>query len=222
LFKSEICREKGQEARDAADRPFLRQIEPSGGKINLGVSRKKIFLKMQIKQFFISMYDNGKASDEMNRFLRGHKILEVREEFMQSSGGAVWCYSIKYQAIYYGTDPVAGGEEKRDYKKDLTPEAFDKFNILRQGRKIICTEDAITFYSAFTDAELAEIAKLDEMNPVKIAAIKGIGEKKLEKYVPRLIAYYHEKSQPLAAAYNGPEQPDDGLLQGETQYGLDV
>jgi superfamily II DNA helicase RecQ len=57
---------------------------------------------------------------------------------------------------------------------------------------MIAAEDAIHHYTIFTDAELAEIAKLEHFTPAQIAKIKGIGDKKIENFVPRIIKYYDE------------------------------
>jgi superfamily II DNA helicase RecQ len=40
----------------------------------------------------------------------------------------------------------------------------------------------------FTDGELAEIATLSVTTPEELLKIKGIGEKKVEKYATRIIA----------------------------------
>ena len=50
---------------------------------------------MKIKIFVISLYDDGTALDEMNRFLNGNKVLNVKEELVSNgSGSGAWTYSV--------------------------------------------------------------------------------------------------------------------------------
>ena len=51
---------------------------------------------MQIKLFTIPTGDNGAALDEMNRFLKGHKILEVQNQLISNENGAYWCFCVRY------------------------------------------------------------------------------------------------------------------------------
>lgn len=50
-------------------------------------------------------------------------------------------------------------------------------------RKQIAKDEAIPAYAVFTDAELAELAKMEGvLSLAKMKTVKGIGEKKIEKY----------------------------------------
>jgi hypothetical protein len=51
---------------------------------------------MQIKTFTMPITDNGILQEEMNKYMHGHKVLEVSQEFFQSPSGAAWCFCIKY------------------------------------------------------------------------------------------------------------------------------
>ncbi len=46
---------------------------------------------MQIKLFTIPIGDSGTALEDMNRFLRGNKILEVQNQLISNENGAYWC-----------------------------------------------------------------------------------------------------------------------------------
>lgn len=136
---------------------------------------------MQIKIFTIPIADNGILQEEMNKFMRGHKVLEVSQEFYQSQSGAAWCFCVKYidTAISYTQNTR---KAKIDYRDELDEATFKIFSKLRQNRKQIAEENGIPAYAVFTDAELASIAKLPKITPANIKTIKGIGEKKVEKY----------------------------------------
>ena len=50
----------------------------------------------------------------------------------------------------------------------------------------------------FTDEELANIARLPQLEVGKLISIKGIGDKKVEKYGKPMLQMYHEMFQNLA------------------------
>ncbi len=145
---------------------------------------------MQIQLFTIPITDNGSALEEMNRFLRGHKVLETDKHLVQNEHGATWCFCISY--IANGNTATKGKKEKVDYKNVLDPKIFEIFSELRKIRKQIAETDAIPAYAVFTDEELAGIAKLKELTVSNLRKIKGIGPKKVEKYGDRIISTYNE------------------------------
>jgi len=137
---------------------------------------------MQFRIFTISVFDEAKA-DEMNRFLRGNKIVNVEKEFIKINENAFWAFCIQYiggeNDSRDGARPVSA---KVDYKTVLDEATFEKFSRLRAFRKKIAEDDAVPAYAVFTDAELSEIAKLPEITEKNLLKINGIGEKKVEKY----------------------------------------
>ena len=144
---------------------------------------------MQIQLFTIPAIDGKGALEEMNRFLRGHRVLEVRQEFAKDIGGAFWYFSIKYIDGMFSSPNTSKNVKKQkvDYKEVLDKKDFAKFDKLRKCRKEIAQKDAVPAYAIFTDAELAEIAKMPEMLVEKLENVKGIGKKKAEKYGGRII-----------------------------------
>ena len=137
---------------------------------------------MQIQLFSIPISDNGLAQQELNRFLVGHKILKIEQHFYSTSNGAMWCFCVSYIAnATVGFVPSAASK-KIDYKEVLSQTAFEIFSKLRIIRKELAMQDAVPAYAVFTDVELSEIAKLDTISPTTIKSIKGIGEKRVEKY----------------------------------------
>jgi len=147
---------------------------------------------MQIKLFTIPVTDSGAFTAELNAFLRSHKVLEVSKELVQNAVGAYWCFCINY--IESGMPVFESTKAKVDYKEILDKETFEKFSKMRAIRKQISAEDNISAFIIFTDEELAELAKLQELNRKEMLSIKGIGEKKIEKFADRFIERF-EKMQ---------------------------
>jgi len=148
---------------------------------------------MQIKLFTIPVSDSGKTLEEMNRFLRGNKILEVQSELVSNKNGAFWCFCIRYiENTYSDSTP---GKTKIDYKNTLDETTFKKFSTLREIRKTVATEQGVPAYAVFTDEELSELAKLDSISPQTMLSIKGIGEKKTEKYAKYFLTDTNENEK---------------------------
>lgn len=144
---------------------------------------------MQIKLFTIPISDSGKAIEEMNRFLRGHKVLEVEQKLIQNEHGALWAFCVRY----IQNAPPSEGQVKRkvDYREILDEVRFKTFSMLREGRKKIAKEEAIPAYAVFTDEELAGIAKLEKPDISSLKKINGVGEKKVEKYGKRILELFN-------------------------------
>ncbi len=149
---------------------------------------------MQIKLFTIPINNIENYNDELNAFLRSHKIVQVEKHLVQTENSHSWCFYISY--IDSGSSPVklSGGKKKIDYKEVLNEADFAKFSVFREIRKKIAKDQGVSAYIVFTDAELAEITKLEQLTIANIKKIKGIGEKKAEKYGKELIKQYEEQN----------------------------
>ena len=136
---------------------------------------------MQIKIFTIPIIDDGSAQAELNRFMHAQKVLKVEQQFYAAPNGASWCFCVSYLPATNASTSFKS-KKKVDYKNVLSEEAFQKFSSLREIRKALAKEDAVPAYAIFTDAELAEIAKLEHLNEQNVLGIKGIAEKRMQKY----------------------------------------
>lgn len=129
--------------------------------------------------------------EQLNLFLRSHKVADVRKELVQADGGCFWTFCITY--IMGALPPTTGDrKEKVDYKQVLDEPTFARFAKMREIRKLLATEDAVPAYSIFTDAELAEFAKMERLTLGEMKKVSGIGEKRLEKYGEKLLNQYEK------------------------------
>lgn len=137
----------------------------------------------------VPISDTGSAQIELNRFLSANKILEIEQFFYHNEKGASWCFCVRYLnsgSSLFATNATA----KVDYKEVLNERQFLVFSKLREIRKSIAAQDAVPAYAVFTDMELAEIAKLDTISENSVLQIKGIAEKRMNKYGKELIKTY--------------------------------
>lgn len=143
---------------------------------------------MQVRIFTIPVSDAGNALQELNAFLAGHRVLEMEQQFYSGEHGACWNFCVRY----LNSSNNAGGSAKVkiDYRQVLGEEEFIRFAKLREIRKEIAQQEAIPAYAVFTDEELAGIAQLTEITVGSIQTVKGIGEKKAEKYGRLLIGAF--------------------------------
>lgn len=148
---------------------------------------------MQIKLFTVAIGDEGAQQDELNAFLRGHKVLDVENRLVQNERGAYWCFCVRYiEGASGGGSSATGGRnlqyrEKVDYRNVLDEATFRVFARYREIRKQLAADDAVPAFAVFTDEELSELAKLPELTAKTMQSVKGIGEKKVEKYAARFL-----------------------------------
>lgn len=126
----------------------------------------------------------GEATvDEMNAFLRGNKVVDISKQLVQQGDVAYWSFCVTYLlGVPPKTQSPAEKHEKVDYKKELSEAEFERFTILRKARKQLAEADAVPAFAVFTDAELAEFAKMKELTPKAMQTVPGIGEKRVDKY----------------------------------------
>ena len=135
---------------------------------------------MQIKIYTIPMPGGEALTEDMNVFLRSKKVLEVSEHVVSSERGAHWCFCIKYL-----DEATANERQKIDYREVLDTATFQRFSRMREIRKMLAQEDVVPPFAIFSDAELAELVKVEPLTLAAMRGIKGIGEKKMEKYGTR-------------------------------------
>jgi superfamily II DNA helicase RecQ len=135
---------------------------------------------MQIKLFTIPILGGEALTEAMNAFLRSKKILQTETQLAQDGGSMFWCFCIKYieDVSIQDSQPV----KRIDYKEVLDAESFERFSKMREIRKRISQEDAVPAYAVFTDEELAGLARLVDLTLSNMKSVKGIGQKKIEKY----------------------------------------
>lgn len=143
---------------------------------------------MQYEIFTIPIVGGSEETERMNRFLRGHKVVQVDRQFVVLGDCAYWSFCVNY-LVTSASSVSAPGEkrEKVDYKNVLSEEHFRVFSQLRLYRKRIAEQDAVPAYAVFTDAELAALAQADGLTEQVMLKIDGIGKKRVEKYGALLI-----------------------------------
>lgn len=162
---------------------------------------------MQYKFFSVPavVFGANAAEDELNVFLRSHRILSTQREFVSCGQQSYWCCCVEYIENGKAEEERyrSSQREKTDYKKLLSEEEFANFMILRECRKELAEEAAVPAYAIFLDEQLAELAKMGDIQEQSLRKIRRIGEKKIEKYGNRFLSLLEKKrneksGQPLS------------------------
>ena len=138
----------------------------------------------QINTFFVPLADDGGAQEDMNSFLRGHRVISIDKAFT----GSGWSFCVEWIDGGGNSAKSTDWRQKRiDYREVLSADQFERFAALRERRKVISIEDGIPPYMVMTDAQMAEASKAEVLDESILRRIDGFGEARLKKYSDRLL-----------------------------------
>lgn len=146
---------------------------------------------MQLKSFVIPLTDSFEAEEELNRFLRGHRVLQVNRQF-SSEGGGYWAILVEYINNGKNSDELpspVSRSEKRDYSKELSPKEYEEFQRLREIRKEVARQRALPAYAIFTNEELAVLSRQPVLTMELQKGVKGVSNNHLNDF----LAYFLPK-----------------------------
>ena len=143
-------------------------------------------MKLQYASFLIPVYPDNIEQDELNHFLRGHRVIQTRKELITNENTSNWAILVEYidNQVKTTTENI---KNKIDYKEILNIEDFSLFSKLREVRKKLAEEYGLPVYAVCTNEQLAEISTKKPNNLTEFMLIEGIGQSKAEKYVPALL-----------------------------------
>lgn len=131
-------------------------------------------------------------TDALNAFLATHAVLRVEREFVADGANSFWSFCVH---VADGGDAAPKGTAKPkrgvDYRELLSPEDFAVFARLRTLRNALAEQQGSPPYAIFTNEQLAHMAQLDRalgVTRAQLAAIDGIGVKRLELYADAVLA----------------------------------
>jgi superfamily II DNA helicase RecQ len=140
---------------------------------------------MQLKVFAIGAQGGDEAAEELNKFLRGQRVLAVERRLIEQPGGAYWTFCVEY--LERGGESGGSGAADRtrrgvDYKEVLNEADFVVFAKLRDLRKSVAEKEGVPAYSVFTNEQLAAMVTGRVDSQAALGKIDGVGSARLEKY----------------------------------------
>jgi len=143
---------------------------------------------MQLKLFVLPIKNLTAAEQEMNAFLRGHRVLAVKKEFVPDGENSFWSFCVEYlDGAAPGALPVGGRAPKVDYKEMLKPEEFEVFSRLREWRKTVAEKEGVPVYVVLSNEQLAQMVRKRVTTKAGLKEIEGVGEARVEKYGEALL-----------------------------------
>ena len=142
---------------------------------------------MQLKAFTVPIHDAGGALEEVNAFLRAHRILSVDRHFVQDGANSVWAICVSYLGEA-GRLLAPGKRPKVDYREVLSEADFAVFAKLRNLRKELAEKEGVPAYALFTNEQLAELVQRRARSLTAMKEIEGVGDARIEKYGAQFLA----------------------------------
>jgi superfamily II DNA helicase RecQ len=140
---------------------------------------------MQYRVFAIPATGSPELEEELNLFLRSHKIIAVNKSVEDIDGTMRWCFCVEYLDGGLPSERSRAGRrggDRIDYKDVLNEADFAMFALLRDVRKQLAAAEAIPVYAVCTNEHLAAMATKRPKSLTQLKEIEGLGEAKAGKY----------------------------------------
>jgi superfamily II DNA helicase RecQ len=159
---------------------------------------------MAFKFFTVPIQQPDSAAEDLNAFVKSHRVLAVDRRWVDQGAASVWSFCIDYLDRAAGADargPVGEKHPKVDYKEVLAPEEFSVFAKLRELRREIPQSEAVPVYTIFTNDQLARMVQARVATKPDLEKVAGVGNARVEKYGDRVLIL-------LQAQWRQPGAPD--------------
>jgi superfamily II DNA helicase RecQ len=135
----------------------------------------------QFRTFFISPFGEPSSVDELNGFLRSHRIINVEKRLIDGERGTGWLFLVEYGADK-SQQGAGQGQQRVDYREILSAEDYAVFDRLRTLRKEAAEKQGVPVYAVFTNEHLAAIVKKKPKTEKDLLSIPGIGEARVKQF----------------------------------------
>ena len=134
------------------------------------------------------------------------EVLEISEHFFVHEHEPCWAILTMYRDTG-ARRATSGGDEKKDWRADLTSPEKILFDELRAWRNHRSKGDGVPPYIIATNRQLAEIARSQPGNVSGLLEIAGLGQGKVSRWGEELVA--------LVRAHGGAAAGDVGEANNE-------
>ena len=107
-------------------------------------------MRLQYASFLLPLHADSGEQDELNRFLRGRRVVQTRKELVATEGASCWAILVEY----LDSPEKNSGEQQKgkvDYKEILNAADFSLFSKLRETRKKLAEENGLPVYAVCTN-----------------------------------------------------------------------
>jgi len=138
-------------------------------------------LLTQYASFFVSPFGEKSVTDELNVFLRSHRIINIEKKLIDGERGTGWVFIVEYGSDG-GNKNASNASQRIDYREVLNADEYALFDKLRNLRKELADKSGIPVYAVFTNDQLASMVKKPPKTAKDLLAISGIGEARVKQY----------------------------------------
>jgi len=149
-------------------------------------------LLTQYASFFISPFGEKSVTDELNAFLRSHRIVNVEKRLIDGERGTGWVFLLEYGSEG-GKNTPGNSSQRVDYRELLNPVEYALFDKLRNLRKEIAEKSGIPVYAVFTNDQLASMVKKPPKTAKDLLSIAGVGEARVKQYGEAFIGLFSKE-----------------------------
>ena len=170
---------------------------------------------MQYKIFSIPSSGDVGREEDMNLFLRQHRIVNVAREVTNVNGSSFWTFCIEYlgggtpKSSFASTSDDKNKNSKIDYREVLSPEDFIVYAALREWRKSTSLQDSVPVYTICTNEQLAFFARARPNSRAELLKNPGFGEGKAERYGEGILAVVQKNANAKTTVQNERETTCD-------------
>jgi superfamily II DNA helicase RecQ len=137
--------------------------------------------------FKIRANDHGEDAGELNQFLRSHRVLAVRSEWVAAGEDSFWAFCVDFLDRPAAADGTKLSNRRVDYKEVLSPDHFAIYARLRDLRKTMAEAEGVPVFTVFTNQQLAAMVQQGCRSRAALEEIDGIGAARVEKYGDRFL-----------------------------------
>ena len=138
-------------------------------------------LLTQYASFYVSPFGERTVTEELNTFLRSHRIVNVEKRLIDGERGTGWVFLIEYGNTD-NKNTASSSSQRIDYREVLNPVEYALYDKLRDLRKQIAEKSGIPIYAVFTNDQLAGMVKKPPTTPKDLMSISGVGEARIKQY----------------------------------------
>ena len=152
-------------------------------------------LLTQYASFYVSPFGEKSVTDELNIFLRSHRIVNVEKRLIDGERGTGWVFLIEYGNVDNKTSTNSSSTQRIDYREVLNPVEYALYDKLRDLRKQIAEKSGIPIYAVFTNDQLAGMVKKPPKAAKDLLSISGVGEARVKQYGEAFVKLFSTETQ---------------------------
>lgn len=136
---------------------------------------------MQFAFFNVPVRFPEDATDELNQFLKTHRVANIEKEFHADGQNAFWSFCVTWsEDVKPKTVPTTA--PKVDYREILDDQQFQVFSQLREVRKQLAEKEGVPVYAVASNEQLADMVRNKADSQTALGKIKGFGKSKVDRY----------------------------------------